>query len=531
MKRFVKQFLCMLLALCLLSPLLPAPVEAAGAVVYDAANISRFQRTPENVTLRWYNALQTGPSYNDGIRETWFVRPSSTVYPYDQGELTQDTVDHMAAIVNYVRWLSGSEPLTIAPKKRDDMQRCALIRNFDFSHTVRDSYKPADMPQALWDSGKVTNHSLSLNQTPAKAIIGWVNEGYILSTNQWGTVGHRFNILEQALGSIDFGYSGEVCAATINKYGNSTSAPFSAYPAPGPMPTQLVYAAKSAWSLQLNESVFQVPNSGANLKVTVTNAATGESYSCTKDNGKLRYATWMIEDINFVQPPCGDSNYAPGSVYNVVVTGLKEKSSGKDAEIRYQVNFFDLEQYKPYDPFVDVTESDWFYTSVLWAYHNDPQITAGIDEVHFSPHLTVTRAEAMVFFWAANNRPDPEATKARFKDVRKSHWAFKAVMWAVKNGITGGTDPEGKYFSPARTCTRSEIIQFLYAAMGKPEYHIANPYSDVKNKHWYKDGAIWAYEMGIERGENGKFNATTPCTRAYVVTYLYRYLTGDSLDE
>ena len=179
------------------------------------------------------------------------------------------------------------------------------------------------------------------------------------------------------------------------------------------------------------------------------------------------------------------------------------------------------------NPFVDVSKEDWFYTPVLWAIDND--VTAGTDETHFSPELTVTRAEAMVFFWAANGRPEPQATKSPFKDVKKSHWAFKAIMWAVENGITGGTD--ANHFSPAQTCSRSEIIQFLYAAMGKPGYTIANPYSDVKNKHWYKDGAIWAYEMGIERGENGKFKAKTPCTRAYVVTYLYRYFTHDLLDE
>ena len=102
-------------------------------------------------------------------------------------------------------------------------------------------------------------------------------------------------------------------------------------------------------------------------------------------------------------------------------------------------------------------------------------------------------------------------------------------MWAVENEITGGTD--ATHFSPKQTCSRSEILQFLYAAEGKPAYTIDNPYSDVKNKHWYKDSAIWAYENGLEKGENGKFKAKTPCTRGYVVTYLYRYLTGLELAE
>ena len=101
------------------------------------------------------------------------------------------------------------------------------------------------------------------------------------------------------------------------------------------------------------------------------------------------------------------------------------------------------------------------------------------------------------------------------------------MLWAVENKITSGTD--ATHFSPNKTCIRSEILQFLYAAMEKPAYTIENPYSDVKKKHWYYDGAIWAYEKGLERGSNGKFKAKTPCTRAYVVTYLYRFITGKEL--
>ncbi len=181
------------------------------------------------------------------------------------------------------------------------------------------------------------------------------------------------------------------------------------------------------------------------------------------------------------------------------------------------------------NPFEDVHDEDFFFNPVMWAL--DETVTGGIDETHFAPEKTVMRADAMVFFWAANGRPEFTATDKTFKDVKKKHWAYSAVMWAVENGITAGTDEARTYFSPQRTCTRSEILQFLYAAMGSPEYTIENPYSDVKDKHWYKDGAIWAYEKGLERGENGKFQAKTPCTRGYVVTYLYRYFTGNELAE
>ncbi len=179
------------------------------------------------------------------------------------------------------------------------------------------------------------------------------------------------------------------------------------------------------------------------------------------------------------------------------------------------------------NPFVDVQSSDFFFNPVMWALEND--VTGGIDSTHFGPYNTVQRADAMVFFWAAKGRPGFTSTAKTFKDVKKTHWAYSAVMWAVENGITGGTD--ASHFSPAQTCSRSEILQFLYAAERKPGYTIQNPYSDVKNKHWYKDGAIWAYQNGLEKGDNGKFNAMTPCTRAYVVVYLYRYITKQELAQ
>ncbi|MBO4418748.1 MAG: S-layer homology domain-containing protein [Oscillospiraceae bacterium] len=179
------------------------------------------------------------------------------------------------------------------------------------------------------------------------------------------------------------------------------------------------------------------------------------------------------------------------------------------------------------NPFEDVFDEDFFFNPVMWAL--DESVTGGVDPTHFMPARTVLRSDAVVFFWAANDRPEVEVENNPFKDVSDKHWAHKAVMWAVKNGITGGTKPD--QFSPSKTCSRSEILQFLYAAMGKPEYTIDNPYSDINTNHWYYAGAIWAFEKGLEKGEGGMFNAQTPCTRAFVVTYLYRFFTGNELDE
>ncbi len=190
----------------------------------------------------------------------------------------------------------------------------------------------------------------------------------------------------------------------------------------------------------------------------------------------------------------------------------------------YGVYYIDV---KAGNPFVDIGEGDFFFNPVLWAVENG--ITAGTDDTHFSPAKTVMRSDSMVFFWAAMDRPAHSDMQSPFKDVKKKHWFYDAVMWAVENKITGGTD--ATHFSPNNTCSRSEILQFLYAAVGKTAYTIGNPYSDVKPKHWYYEGAIWAYEKGLEKGENGKFQAKTPCTRAYVVTYLYRFITSKELAE
>jgi len=169
------------------------------------------------------------------------------------------------------------------------------------------------------------------------------------------------------------------------------------------------------------------------------------------------------------------------------------------------------------------------HRAIEWAYLNG--VTGGTgDGTTFEPAKIVSRAEAMLFLYAAAGRPEFEMPDNKFTDVKKSHWAYNAIMWAVANGITGGTG-DGTTFSPNKTCTRAEILQFFYAAEGKPAYTIENPYSDVKDKHWYKDGAIWAYENGLEKGEDGKFHANTDCTRLSTVLYLYRYFTKQGLIE
>ena len=206
---------------------------------------------------------------------------------------------------------------------------------------------------------------------------------------------------------------------------------------------------------------------------------------------------------------------------NYDVTAINATFTITEAVDECQITFFtDIDEY-PHG-----TDE---HSAIEWAYLN--HVTAGTgDGTTFEPATIVSRAQAMVFLYAAEGRPEFEMPDAKFTDVKKKDWFYTAVMWAVANGITGGTG-DGTTFSPKKTCTRAEILQFFYAAEGKPAYSIENPYTDVKNKHWYKDGAIWAYENGLEHGENGKFNANTDCTRLSTVLYIYRYITGNARVE
>ena len=182
------------------------------------------------------------------------------------------------------------------------------------------------------------------------------------------------------------------------------------------------------------------------------------------------------------------------------------------------------------NPFVDVKTSDAYYDAVLWAYYHYPgQVTNGTDATHFSPGKTVTRGQAVRFLWNAVGQPEPANTKNPFTDNKSGKFYYEAVLWAYYNDpqITNGTS--ATLFSPNRTCSRAQILTFLWKAVGQPEPTISNPYSDVPAGKYYTKAAIWAYENGLEKGENGKFNYNKDCTRAAIVLYMYRFYTGKDL--
>ena len=173
------------------------------------------------------------------------------------------------------------------------------------------------------------------------------------------------------------------------------------------------------------------------------------------------------------------------------------------------------------NPFEDVAQNTYYYNAVLWAVNRE--ITAGTDDTHFTPNGTCTRAQVVSFLWRAAGRPEPGEDRNPFVDVSAGSYYYKAVLWAVKNGIVYGTDDT--HFSPSDSCTRAQVVCFLYRYQGNPQSGSTNPFADVRPGAYYYSAVLWAAENGIVYGtDTTHFSPNDSCTRAQVVCFLYRLL-------
>ena len=168
--------------------------------------------------------------------------------------------------------------------------------------------------------------------------------------------------------------------------------------------------------------------------------------------------------------------------------------------------------------FTDVPVGSYYFDAVKWAVENG--ITAGMGDGIFGSELGCTRAQVVTFLWAAANKPEPTTIENPFVDVVESDYFYKAVLWAVENGITAGIDET--HFDPNAVCVREQIVTFLYAAADKPATTAEVEFTDVQPGAWYYNAVAWAYENGITSGMgDGTFGVGLTCTRAQVVTFLY----------
>ena len=173
----------------------------------------------------------------------------------------------------------------------------------------------------------------------------------------------------------------------------------------------------------------------------------------------------------------------------------------------------------PTQSFADVSTDAYYYEAVKWAAKNS--ITGGVGNGLFAPDAPCTRAQIVTFLWRAAGSPEPETRAMPFTDIPVGSYYYDAVLWAVENDITKGTSDTT--FSPNMTCTRAQIVAFLWRSEKSPAAGTANPFADVKSTAYYADAVLWAVKENITRGTtNTTFSPNADCTRAQIVTFLWR---------
>lgn len=169
--------------------------------------------------------------------------------------------------------------------------------------------------------------------------------------------------------------------------------------------------------------------------------------------------------------------------------------------------------------FTDVSKTAYFYDAVLWAVENG--ITTGTSRTRFSPYATCTRAQAVTFLWRVSGSPAPKNSRMPFIDVSPSAYYYDAVLWALEKGITTGTS--STTFSPDAVIDRAQAVTFLYRANGAPSATEHTAFTDVPQTAYYADAVKWAVDHGITTGTSATaFSPNASCTRAQIVTFLYR---------
>ena len=200
----------------------------------------------------------------------------------------------------------------------------------------------------------------------------------------------------------------------------------------------------------------------------------------------------------------------------VTITDNKFTMPAEDVEVQA---VFEKDAPISKHPFLDVPAGAYYEDAVVWAVGKG--ITSGTNATTFDPNGTCTRAQAVTFLWRAAGSPTPKTKLMPFPDVPVGSYYWNAVLWAIEQGITEGTSY--LTFSPNDSCTRAQIVTFLWRAKGNPAVTGNAPFTDVAPDAYYAAAVTWAEKNGITGGiGNGLFGSNNTCTRAQIVTFLYR---------
>lgn len=253
--------------------------------------------------------------------------------------------------------------------------------------------------------------------------------------------------------------------------------------------------------------------------ITVDSAKNGDVTSSHKSAAKGTTITLTVEP---------DKGYTLETITATDASGNKLKLTEKDGKYTFTmpaskvtVKATFMEDNSMLNFFVDVPADAYYYDAVLWA--AEEGITGGVDAAHFAPNASCTRAQIVTFLWRAAGSPAPKSSTMPFTDVAEGAYYYQAVLWAVENGITKGTSET--MFSPDATCSRAQIVTFLWRSQKSPAAGTANPFTDVKASAYYADAVLWAVKEDVTKGTTATtFSPNDNCTRAQIVTFIWRCL-------
>jgi len=273
-----------------------------------------------------------------------------------------------------------------------------------------------------------------------------------------------------------------------------------------------------------NGTVLQIFEISGTWGRTIVNGRTGwvsMNYLVKTDHQHYALA------VGAVAPTCTKSGSAEGTVCALcgeTLSGCTEiKALGHSYSGGVCTRCGSLENTGS-NPFTDVSESSVYYNAVLWAYYHNPQITAGVDGTNFCPQDTCTRGQAVTFLWRAAGCPEPTIKLNPYTDVSASSGFYKAIIWATEQGITSGYG-DG-IFGVSDSVSRAQFVTFLWRAEGSPSVGAYLDFSDVPSTSPFYKAVSWAVANGITAGygdEENRFGTNDACKRMHVVMFLYRY--------
>ncbi|MDE7242915.1 MAG: S-layer homology domain-containing protein [Oscillospiraceae bacterium] len=522
-------------------------VSQKGSLVTGSADMPQLSKQ-EIIDLLEENSLTLPGQVFDS-------QPSCSA-PYQQGKLSDAALQAALNRLNALRRIAGMPATSLDRSWCESAQYGATIlgKLGTLNHTPA---QPADMDKSFYDKAYSATHSsnLSAGRPLLSAVDGLMSDD---SASNIASTGHRRWQLSPALQKVGFGYvnngNGYKHFTDVKVFdrgagvsgAHSVSYDSFGWPSAGNFPNDLAaFTNKSPWTVSLNPAVYAVPSG-----ITVNISGGGRSWTLSgsyqpSDTGAYLGVT-PADNWNYGNNHCitfrpeGVTKYE--GVYTVEIQGLKYKNNSP-APFTYTVDFFSTQQSaasaapgtpsvpaapdtpdtsSAKNPFTDVPAGAYYTDAVLWAYSHDPQIASGTTATTFSPYATCTRGQVVTFLWRAMGEPEPQTRTNPFQDVKTSDYYYKPVLWAYENNITTGTAPAA--FSPRDTCTNGQVVTFLWRANGKPAASGSSSLAQSLPNSYYTDAVAWADSNGLLENMGSAFNPGSQSPRANIVTYLYRNL-------